>query len=124
MTANLTFYQDGIIQVQIDEVDSPLSKDRFRASEYTVQYDQLRPLTQLNWRIAKDFLIFDEIYSDDYLEHFEVKISLSRFSVEIFSNGILTLTISPSGAGMMLENTNFYHGVEREDEDDIDETFD
>lgn len=34
LTANLTFYQDGILRVHMKEIDSPLEDRIFRASEF------------------------------------------------------------------------------------------
>lgn len=48
LTANLTFYQDGILRIHMEEVGSPLREQTFRASDFAgVEEQQLRPVTDL-----------------------------------------------------------------------------
>ena len=47
--------------------------------------------------------------SDDKQEKYVARVTLNQFSMEIFANSTLMLTIAPKGLGLLIENTKYFH---------------
>lgn len=49
------------------------------------------------------------LLSDDLSEEFSVHVNLTKFKVDLFSNGKLMMVIN-SDSSLLVENTKFYYG--------------
>ena len=106
LVVNLRFYQRGIMQVLVEESESSLR--HFRASEHTVQYDQLSPIQDMTLTKVEDQLLILDSTSEE--EPYEYLVNLTHFCVEIRVNNETLLIVNPNAQGLFYSNTAYFHG--------------